>query len=209
MRLAPRGAVGSISSSHVYPLILSSATLSQALINVLSLSPGLVSWHFSCTSQAHRGHLTQAKGPGLCWAGPATVQKWSNNARAVLRRRCSSRMAHPVSLILQQSWNFWFSRRIGLTPSVCWQEALPSGRVETKCGEKKPEVNLLAEGITKGKLWWVALRFVWSSASGAGSLQDGWDRNKPLGGKSHLPSWIPTSTFYLLAMFQSTKHCRQ
>lgn len=143
----------------------------------------------------------------LCRSGPITLGLSCSSP--VMRRRCSSRMAHPVSLILQQSWNFWFSRRIGLTPSVFWQEALPSGRVETKCGEKKPEVNLLAEGITKGKLWWVALRFVWSSASGAGSLQDGWDRNKPLGGKSHLPSWIPTSTFYLLAMFQSTKHCRQ
>lgn len=195
MRLAPRGAVGSISSSQVSSMILSPGTLSQALINVLSLPLGLLSWNSSCMSQAHGGHLIQAKGPGLCWGQDQPLLSCSS---PMMRRPCSSSMAHPVSWILQQSWNFWFSRRIGVMPSFCWQEALPSGRVETKRSEKKPEVKPLAEGISKGDLWWIALRFVWRSASGAGSLQDGWDRNRPLGGKSHLPSWIPKSTFFFI-----------
>lgn len=154
-------------------------------------------WRSPDTSQRSRTVLGQDQ-PLLSCSSP------------MMRRPCSSSMAHPVSWILQQSWNFWFSRRIGVMPSFCWQEALPSGRVETKHSEKKPEVKPLAEGISKGDLWWIALRFVWRSASGAGSLQDGWDRNRPLGGKSHLPSWIPKSTFFfLLAIFQSTENGRQ
>lgn len=132
----------------------------------------------------------------LCRSGPITLGLSCSSL--VMRRWCSSRMAHPVSLILQQGWNFWFSKRIDLTPSVCWQEALPSERVETKCGEKKPEVNPLAE-----------VDGLWAQLQGLVAYRMAEIEISLLEEKNHFPSWIPTSTFYSLPIFQSTKHCRQ
>ena len=113
MRLAPRGAVGSSSSSQVYPQSCLQGhflcLLSQDLINLLSLSPGLMSWNFSFISQELGGNLTR-KSPGPRWggaspqggSGPVTPGPFCSSP--MTKSPPSLGMAQPCSPILRQGF---------------------------------------------------------------------------------------------------------